>query len=251
MDPKVALLTEYYRGLPKDRAKVETYEHGFDFLHRMLSEEITLEYGEISFPGLLHKYKLSKIPTGKMDQLLDSHIRKQSNICLYFADHANSLFCINLDNNHKTNKTVLIPEMELAVSLLREILTALGCEPLIIASGRGYHLWCRLEEAVDNDQLYNLMLRSMAKTLLGLHQKGFDHDRIKANFYPDPRSQDIVSLRLFGSDHAKNKVFSRVLTPEGLLDEAASWTAFEAHMRDKTVSMEKFAHAYATIMAAF
>jgi hypothetical protein len=251
MDPKIALLTEFYRGLPKDRAKVETYEHGFEFLERMLAGGVTLEYGEMSHPGLLHKYKLSKIPEERMNGLLLSHVRKESNLCLYFGDKLNSLFCFNLDNNHKTDNTVIIPEMELAVRLLREILVGLGCEPFIIASGRGYHLWCRLAKEVDNDQLYNLMLRSVAKTMLGLHRKGFDHQQIKANFYPDPRSRDIVSLRLFGTDHAKNKVFSRVLAPEGLLDEEDSWKAFECHLKEKTISVEKFCAAYQSIMAAF
>jgi len=32
MDSKVRLVNEFYRGLPRDRAKVETFEHGFEFL---------------------------------------------------------------------------------------------------------------------------------------------------------------------------------------------------------------------------
>ena len=42
-----------------------------------------------------------------------------------------------------------------------------------------------------------------------------DHHQIKFNFYPDPRNHHVVSLRLFGSRHVKNKVFSRILTPQG------------------------------------
>jgi len=212
---------------------------------------VAFEYGEMSFSGLLHKYKLSNIPETRMDALLSSHVGKTCNVCLYFDDLANTLFCVNLDNNHKTNNTAVIPEMALAVNLLGEILASLGCEPLIIASGRGFHLWCRLAAPVDNYRIHMLMLRSMAKTLYGLHQKGFDHNTIKANFYPDPRTRDTVSLRLFGSDHAKNKVFSRILTPDGLLDEAASWDAFEFHLRNKTTSMEKFSAGYEKISAAF
>ena len=130
MDSKLELLKEFYSGLPKDRAKVETGGHGFDFLEAMLSGGVTLEYGEMHRSGLLYKYKLSNIPADKMDDLLQSHIGKSCNVCLYFDDAANNIFCVNLDNNHKTDNTVLIPEMKLAVQLLRDHLIKLGCEPL-------------------------------------------------------------------------------------------------------------------------
>src|SRR6202522_3755787 len=201
MDAKPRLLKEFYRGLPKDRAKVETYEHGFEYLERMLAGGAALEYGEMAAAGLLHKYKFSNMPEEQMDEFMNAHIAKACNLCLYFVQVDNSLFCFNLDNNHKTNNMVAIPEMTLVVELLREILTGAGCEALVIASGRGYHLWCRLEAAVENERLYQFMVRSMAKALLGLHKQGFDHNKIKANFYPDPRARDVVSLRLFGSLH--------------------------------------------------
>jgi len=249
MDIKLSLLNEFYRGLCRDRAKVESYEHGFDFLDGLLAGGATMEYAEMSLTGMLHKYKVSQIPEWRMNELLEAHIRKVLNVCLYFDDTANRLFCINLDNNHKTNNTVVIPEMELAVRLLRENLIKLGCEPLVIASGRGFHLWGRLEAAIENERLHNLMLRSMARTFLGCHQQGYDHREIKANFYPDPRARDVVSLRLFGSRHVKNKVFSRVLTPDGLLDEQESWEAFERYMKEKTIRVETFDRAYETVMA--
>jgi hypothetical protein len=243
MDSKSRLLKEFYRGLPKDRAKVETFEHGFEYLDRMLAGGGTLEYGEMSFAGLLHKYKLSQVPEERMDDLIAAHIAKRCNLCLYFGPVENSLFCFNLDNNHKTNNTVIIPEMARVVELLRDILTEAGCEPLIIASGRGYHLWCRLAAAVDNERLYQFMVRCMAKALLGLHKQGCDHNKIKANFYPDPRARNVVSLRLFGSMHVKNKVFSRVLTRERLLEEEESWVAFEEYLRERTIGVEGFEKA--------
>ena len=72
-----------------------------------------------------------------MDTLLEAHVAKSCNVCLYFHEKANRLFCFNLDNNHKTNNTELIPELELATENLREALVAVGIEPLIVASGRG------------------------------------------------------------------------------------------------------------------
>jgi len=251
MDSRVSLIGEFYRGLPKERAKVETYESGFEYLERLLTDGMELEYAEMPHMGLLHKYKLSNIPRYRMVELLLSHVEKRANLCLYFHDEANSLFCFNLDNNSKTNNTALIPEMQLAAGLLREQLTAIGCEPLLVASGRGYHVWCRLASPVANKQLYDLMLYCMARVMAGLHERGLDYNKVKANFYPDPRTQNVVSLRLFGTEHARNKVFSRILSGDAILDEAASWAAFEEHVRTKTIADEAFQKALSTMAAAF
>jgi hypothetical protein len=251
MDPRVELLKEFYRGLPTDRAKVETYEYGFDFLDRMTSGGATLEYGELTLSGLLHKYKLSQITAPLMDELLLSHVEKRRNVCLYFDDRANSTFCFNLDNNHKTNNTEIIPEMEMAVRVTRDSLARVGCDPLIVASGRGYHVWCRTDSAIENGRLYDFMRRIAVRTLATLHEAGHDHKKIKFNVYPDRRTRDTVSLRLFGSDHAKNRVFSRVLTPQGLLDEDGSWEYFEWHLSSQTIRAETFGRAFeATVPAS-
>ncbi len=251
MDRKVALLREFYAGLPKDRVKVETDRHGFAFLDELLSGGATLEYGELTLHGLLHKYKLANVPERRMEELIAQHVRSECNVCLYFGDRTNSLFCFNLDNNHRANNTEIIPEMGLALEVLRDGLERLGCEPLVLASGRGYHLWCRLAGPVENDRLYEFMLRSAAKTVARLHEAGRDYNRIKINLYPDRRIRDVVSLRLFGSVHAKNKVFSFVSTPLGLLDEQASWERFEQHLRTGTIAVERFDEAYRTMKEAF
>jgi hypothetical protein len=161
---------------------------------------------------------------------------KECNVCRYFGAEKNDVLCFNLDNNHKTNNTAIIPEMTLALNALREHLVGLGCEPLIIASGRGYHVWLRLGEPVENALLYNFMLRAAAHALLPLRTGGYDHRTIKFSFYPDINVNDVVSLRLFGSNHAKNKVFSRVFTPDALLDEADSWAYFEHFVRNSVTS---------------
>jgi hypothetical protein len=244
MDPRVALLREYYRDLPKDRVKVEIHQHGFDYLDSMLSDGMRLEYGELTLTGLLHKYKFAGVTEQRLDELLLSHVEKACNVCLYFGAPKSGLFCFNLDNNRKVNNTELIPEIELTVRALRDRLAALGCEPLVIASGRGYHLWGRLQEQADNEQLYAFMLGAAVQAMVAMHNLGgYDHRRIKFNFYPDPRTRDTVSLRLFGSEHAKNRVFSRVLAPEGLLDEAASWRQFELHMAERTIARKTFEEA--------
>jgi hypothetical protein len=250
MDTRVTLIKEFYRGLPADRAKVESHEHGFAFLERILVDGISLEYGELTLSGLLHKYKLTGIPERRMDELLTAHVEKKCNVCLYFHERANSVFCFNLDNNHKTNNTEIIPEMETAVRVTREALERVGCDPLIISSGRGYHVWCRAERAIDNDRLYEFMRRIAVEAMAALHGAGSDHRKVKFNVYPDRRTRDTVSLRLFGSEHAKNRVFSRVLAPTGLLDEADSWEQFENHLRTKTIAEGVFDRAYDELMRA-
>jgi hypothetical protein len=231
MDPRAELVKTFYAALPRDRLKLETRDHGFAFLDEMLATGMTLEYGDRVLCSDIYKYKFENVPESKMDDLLSAHVRKQCNVCLYFSPDANSLFCFNLD---KSPKFTELPEMALAVGLLREFLVDAGCEPLVVLSGKGYHLWGRLAAPVSNDALCKFMMRAMAKALYGLHQRGMDHDRISARFYPDPRTLDKISLRLFGSDHVKNKTFSRVMTPDGLLDEEDSWRAFEEHLKAKS-----------------
>jgi hypothetical protein len=243
VDPRVSLLKEFYRGLPKDRAKLETQEHGFAYLESLLSDGMALEYGELTLSGLLHKYKLRDIPERRMDEFLLSHVNQACNVCLYFGERTNDVFCFNLDNNHQVDNRAIIPEMELAVRVLAEKLRGLGCEPLVVASGRGYHLWGRLDGAVANERLYDFMLRSAVATAAELHRRGYDHHRVKFNFYPDPRTRDVVSLRLFGTRHAKNQVFSRILTPDGLLEEGASWEYFADYLKHKTIGVARFAAA--------
>ena len=85
MDRRIALLREFYRGLPKDRAKVETRRYGFAFLDELLSDGVTLEYGELTLTGLLHKYKLANIPEHRLDGLFRSHVAKESNFASILA----------------------------------------------------------------------------------------------------------------------------------------------------------------------
>jgi hypothetical protein len=244
MDPRVSLLKEFYRGFPKDRAKLETEEHGFAFLQRLLSNGMTLEYGELTRAGLVHKYKLAGIPEGRMDEFLLAHVEKTCNLCLYFDIRANDTFCFNLDHNHQVNSSQILPEMDVVVRELGGHLRGLGCEPLIVASGRGYHVWGRLEAAVANERLHDFMLRSAAATLAALVRQGLDRRQIKFNFYPDPRNQNFVSLRLFGSQHMRNKVFSRVLTPQGLLEETASWEFFADYLKNRIIALAQFQAAH-------
>jgi hypothetical protein len=171
-----------------------------------------------------------------MDALLRAHVDKEFNVCRYFNPTANDTFCFNLDNNHRTNNTVVIPEMDMAIRALRRCLCEVGCTPLIVASGRGFHAWCRLTESVDNERLYRFMLPAAALALSSVHAAGYDHRNVKVNLYPHVQLQNVVSLRLFGSNHAKTGVFSHIWTLDGLLGERASWDRFEEFVRSPKAS---------------
>ncbi len=250
MDPRISLLKAFYRGLPRDRAKIETEEHGFPYLGRLLAGGAVLEYGELTLSGVLHKYKLARITEEGMDGHLAAHVAQACNVCLYFQERANDLFCLNLDNNHRATHGAPAPEMEFAVRRLGEVLRGAGCEPLVVASGRGYHAWGRLEAPVANERLYDLMLRAGVATAAALHQAGHDHHRVKFNFYPDPRTHHVVSLRLFGSRHVRTGEFSRILAGGSLLDEAASWEYFGDYFRHQVIPLDRFEAARAALAAA-
>jgi hypothetical protein len=100
---------------------------------------------------------------------------------------------------------------------------------------------------VGNDRLHDFMFHAAVHTMAALARAGHDHRIIKINVYPNRRIHDVVSLRLFGTNHAKNKVFSRVLTPERLLDEEESWAEFEHHLTHHTVPLAKFDEALTTV----
>ena len=233
MDPRVALLKHFSGSFIEGKVKIEAEQFGFEFLEWLLSGGGRLEYGELTDARLLHKYKIVGVPEHRMDELMQLHVMKQLNVCRYFGAETNDVLCFNIDNNHKTGNTTIIPEVSTALDTLRTCLLDLGCEPLIVASGRGYHVWLRFDEPVQNKMLYDFMVAAAARALLPLLERGDDHRKVKFSFYPDVNVVDSVSLRLFGSDHAKNKRFSYVFAPEGLLDEPESWNYFEDFVRNK------------------
>jgi len=250
MDTRVQLLKAFSTGFIPDTIKIETDQHGFDYLARLLAGGVRLDYGELTPAGLLHKYKLTGVNETRLDDFLREHVKKTCNVCRYFGATANDVFCFNLDNNHKQDNVRIIPEMTLAVRALETELKRLGCEPLILASGRGYHVWCRLETQIENSRLSAFMLNVAVRALMAFHQSGYDHQTVKFNFYPDPKIINTVSLRLFGSEHAKNKRFSQVLGAVGLLDEIASWKIFEDFLTNKTIRPEQFSAAEAQLLVA-
>ncbi|MDR3560311.1 MAG: hypothetical protein P4N59_02555 [Negativicutes bacterium] len=251
MDTRVRLLRDFYNQMQQGKLKLEINHHGFDFLEKLLSDGITLEYGQLSIYDLSHKYKLINVPEDSVNHLLQAHINKDCNVCLYFNETANNTFCFNLDNNYKNNNTALIPEMQFSIRALTDFFEELGVEPLTVASGRGYHVWCRVAEAIENRRLSDFMMRMVAKSMAALHENGYDYHKIKFNMYPNYKNNNVLSLRLFGSEHIKNKVFSYVHTKAGLLDEEQSWDYFADYLANKTIPRDNFTQAHKKLAAQF
>jgi hypothetical protein len=232
-----------------DKLKLELMSYGFAFLDELIKDGMILEYGELAV-NLVHKYRLLNVSPERMHRLLDGHIHKIHNVCLYFHEQANNVCCLNLDNNYKVNNTSLIPEMKPAVALLRRHLREYSIEPLVVESGRGYHLWCRLDQAADNRRLFEFLLRIAAKTMASLKEDGHDYNRIKFNMYPNPQIVRIASLRLFGSEHIKNKIFSHVHLDDRILNERDSWDYFSRYLSEETITYKHFLEAHANLLAA-
>ena len=47
----------------------------------------------------------------------------------------------------------------------------------------------------------------------------------------------------------KNKVFSRILTPQGLLDETASWEFFADYVKNRTIALARFQSAHDSLLS--
>jgi hypothetical protein len=247
MDPRVALLKAFSKTFVSDKAKIEGEQFGFDFLDVLLSGGSTLEYGELTDKRLLHRYKIAGITEARMDQLLQLHVLKQFNVCRYFGTEKNDVLCFNVDNNHLRNNTEIIPAVTHTLETLRTRLVEAGCEPLVITSGRGYHVWLRLEESAENRLLYDFMIVAAAQALLPLVMAGEDRRAVKISFYPDIKVVEDVSLRIFGSEHAKTGEFSHIVTPSGRLDEADSWSYFEEFVRNKATPVATIRSAVAAL----
>ncbi len=246
MDTRVQLLKSFSRTFLPSTVKIETEQHGFEYLDELTRSGTRLEYGELTPTRLLHKYKLANVSTDRLEIFLGEHVNKTCNVCRYFGEVENDVFCFNLDNNHKSDNDRIIPEMTAAVRALIAELLRLECPTFTVASGRGYHVWCRLAEPISNARLSSFMMRVAVRALMSFHELGFDHQVVKFNFYPDPRIINTVSLRLFGSEHAKNKTFSYVLNEGSLLDEPTSWRAFEEFLA-KTIQTQTFDAAEARL----
>jgi hypothetical protein len=236
---KRELLCEFYTTIDTQRIKVEIKNHDFDFI-RKLKSTATLDYCEIEKD--ICKYRLSGLSYNSFINFLDSHLKKELNLCAYFNREKNSLFAFNLDSTAlKAN------DIKIYALFLLQCLIKLGIPPLVIKSGHGYHFWCRLDEPVENSKLRKLMNAVSDHALYLAKQNGVDAETLRCTRYPRQNTGDI-SIRLFGSKHMITGIFSSIVTridiEDTILDENESWNYFEGYLSDCHMPLETFNKAY-------
>lgn len=234
---KVGLLTRFYSSMNLNTAKWEMKVFGFELLEFIKELGANLEYGE--FKTGISKYKLSNISTEAMNYLLKLHVEQDANLCLYFNEKANNVFAFNLDKNTEEAEW----ELQATRHIIRLCLREAGIEPLVYVSGRGYHIWVRIAEPIDNEKIYLFMLGIYYKAMRILNFNEVSTNKVNVYLYPSRKYNKLTSLRLFGSKHIKKGAFTYVGTEDTLLNIAESWAYFEDYMKNKTITKEQFEKA--------
>ncbi|MDQ7092012.1 hypothetical protein REC12_00185 [Desulfosporosinus sp. PR] len=243
MDSRKNLLNEFFSSLDRAKAKIELRENSFDDLD-ISNFNFKLSYGEFK-DGVL-KYKLSGISLECFEHLIDHHLRGKINLCAYFNSQDSCLFALNLDDNSskKTN------DVKVAALLFIKELQKFNIVPLVIKSGHGYHLWCRLSSAVKNETLRQFTAALKNLILLEMFKLGASPEYINCTTYPRLCSDDI-SIRLFGGIHSKTGQFSWIVTAidseDTILSVDDSWAMFEWYISNCLVSIGDFNKALKVI----
>lgn len=240
VESKIELLKRFYSSMYHDTIKLEVRDWGFDFINLISKAGGTLEYGELK--GKIHKYKISNMPEKLFDYFLKHHVKQNANVCLYFNNKANNVFAFNLDNKNGES----IHELKVIADIVDSYLRELGIEPLVYISGRGYHMWVRIDKPIDNKKIDEFMNKITARTIATLEYNNINQNKVDINIYPGKQTTKAYSLRLFGSKHIKNDTFSMICTREnGIIDlgENYFWIQFEDYLNTKTITVEQFEKA--------
>jgi len=240
MDDKVRLLKQFYASMDVTQIKLEVRDYGFSFMN-VLSRSCTIDYSELS--RLVHKYRLSNVPLWIYDYLLKQHIEGNGNVCGYFHREANNVFCFNLDNSAKTDTDSITDEMQTTLWKLKMNLEALEIRPLIVQSGRGFHVWCRISAMIPNEELSHFMCSMVLRVQDFVKFSKLDNTKVNIGMYPNRNNeQQTNSLRLIGSTHVRTKAFSRIICGDDLhlLPDADFWKYLESHMYWNTVTPQQF-----------
>jgi len=243
MDSRIILLNKFY-SIDKTKAKIESRDKGIEYLDSLQKNSV-FEYGE--FKNGIYKYKLSDISSTRFDEMLNEHIETKFNLCAYFNKERNNNFAFNLDySGMPTN------DVKVATLLLMQNLIKLDIYPLIIKSGRGYHMWCKIDEKIENTKLTSFMTKLKQVSIFKTKRDGFDTENVNCTQYPRANINDI-SLRIFGSSHIDTGMFSSVVTEininDKLLDISESWNYFEWYINNRTITKACFDNAYENIMS--
>ncbi|SDF86176.1 hypothetical protein [Sporolituus thermophilus] len=216
---KLALLKKFYSCMKPNILKLEVNDFGFDFIDIMRKAGVVVDY--VDFKKDIHKYRI-RVSPAVYDYLLKHHIAQNGNVCGYFDDYANDLLCFNIDNRGMSQEeTYLVAEYVYIYLKLENIL------PLMVESGRGYHIWVKLGEKQNNEKIYSFSRRIVGFVMDCLKDQNIDTEKVFITLYPTPGYTQGYSLRLFGSKHIRTGEFSRVVLPGiGILDENESWRYF-------------------------
>jgi len=242
MDSRIVLLNKFY-STDKTKAKIESKNSGTEYLDSLTINSV-FEYGE--FKNGIFKYKLSDLSPARFDELLSDHIATEINLCAYFNKESNNNFAFNLDYSALPTNDVKI-----AALLLMQNLIKLEMFPLIIKSGRGYHMWCKIDEKIENTRLISFMNKLKQISIFNIKRDGFNTENVNCTLYPRVDTNDI-SLRMFGSNHIDTGMFSSVVTEinknDKLLDMSESWDYFDWYINNRIITKTCFESAYKKIM---
>jgi hypothetical protein len=237
---RIELLKVFYRSMDLSLVKWETCMRGWDYI-KELEQNCTIDY--IQGVDDVTKYRLSDIPSKYMHWLLDLHVRSGGNVCGYFDMYNNNCFAFNLDVDKDEDRWQADKARDIIVYTLIEIA---NLKPIIIKSGRGYHIWVSLLELVPNKAIHDLfdlvMIRipSDELTALQIHK------------YPFFKESKRNSLRLFGSKHVRTDEFSGVMQPYSnkVLSVDQSWMYINNYVKNR-VNAKGFYTAIANMQQYF
>ena len=238
---KLELLKQYFESVSRSVIKYETIQnYGFDFLNTIKDNIVYTELLKN-----ISKYKLQNLTEEQFDTYLMKHIEKQDNVCAYFNTKANNVFIFNIDEEKKglANATA---------KYMYNFLVLAGIEPMMLKSGRGWHLWCRLTQRVPNAIIADYMIQIILITTLWLKFEGYDEKKVNISRYPMYPEKQSNSLRFPMSYHVRTKEFSNVSHPiRGELSEEESWDFLKEHMETKSLTVEEFKQSLGVVKDMF
>ena len=224
---RIGLLRKFYSSMNNTTMKLECRGYGFDLLETM-KENCKIDYCEQK--RTITKVKISDLHEGMFPGLLRGHIKGIWNICGYWNEKESQICALNFDDDTEEKPNELAAVVATASLMVEKVF---GIPVMVVCSGKGYHLWIRTAELVDNFLLRDFLLRLKERVFERLEADGVDLEGIKAYAYP-MRDVKINSLRLFGSTQIRTEEFCSIAASDSeyLLSEKESWDYLEKYLRD-------------------
>lgn len=242
MNERSLALNKFCHNFDTTQIKIETKLSGLEFLAKLTSQA-TLDY--VEFKKNIHKYRLSQIPPTLFTDLIEKHINCRLNLCVYFAKQRSNKLALNFDQAKRHTVDVKISAL-IATSLLSQ----LDLSPLLIYSGRGYHLWCTFNRDIANEDLVRFLQNIKSIIAYEVKIRGGNPENVNLTCYPGIDTGK-NSLRLFGSNHVKTGRFSSIVTQiavdDVMLNANDSWNYFTNYINTKVTLTNTFDKAAAQL----